>query len=71
MTIVYILLGLIFVFLCVGFLKTYAWLHILAAKSNRYDVEIKEIKGTILALSRICMPGKKICQDLTNKKSRA
>ena len=66
----YVFLGLIAICMCVGFFKTYLWLRILAAKSNRYEAEIKEIKGTIFSLTRICMPGRRIAPDLSNKKCR-
>lgn len=66
----YVFLGLIAICMCVGFFKTYLWLRILAAKSNRYEAEIKEIKGTIFSLTRIYMPGRRIAPDLSNKKCR-
>lgn len=66
----YVFLGLIAICMCVGFFKTYLWLRILAAKSNRYKAEIKEIKEMIFSLTRICMPGRRTVLDLSSKKFR-
>lgn len=67
---IYIFLALLVLSMCVGFFRIYIWLRVLAARSNRDEAEIREIKEMIFSLTQICMPGRRIAPDLIDKKYR-
>ena len=51
---IYGLTALLILCVIMGFVQVWVWLRILAAKANRDEIEIKEIKERLLLFDRKC-----------------